>query len=56
MFIFHLWFLDVKYIWFTFKLNLCNYYDVILHKIMWFVFELMNIEFYMKVVQTYETW
>jgi len=27
---------DVKYIWFTFKMNLYNYHDVILHKTMQF--------------------
>ncbi len=33
----YLWYFDVKYVWFTFKLNSCNYHDVILNKIMRFL-------------------
>jgi len=33
----YLWCFDVKYVRFTFKLNLCNYHDVILNKIMRFL-------------------
>jgi hypothetical protein len=38
----------------TFSLNLCNYCDVILNKIMQFLYETMKIEFCTNFVQTYE--
>jgi len=51
---FYLWCLDVKYVQFTFKINPCNYHDLILHKTTWFLYELMNIKFCTKFRQTYE--
>jgi hypothetical protein len=35
-FFFYLWCFDMKYVWFTFILNICNYCDVNLHKTMRF--------------------
>ncbi len=37
MCLFYSWCFDMKYIWFTFLLNLCNYRDVILIKTMKFL-------------------
>jgi hypothetical protein len=37
MFFIYLWRFDVKYVQFSFEPNQCNYHDVILHKIMWFL-------------------
>jgi hypothetical protein len=43
MCIFSLWCFDVKYIQYTFYLNLCNYHDVILHYFYFFCILDMNI-------------
>jgi hypothetical protein len=51
---FYLWFVDVKYLQFTFKLNMCDYRDVILLKTMWFLYKPMNTKICTKFAQTYE--
>jgi len=37
MCLFYLWCFNVKYVWFTFELNLCNYHDAILNIVMQFL-------------------
>jgi hypothetical protein len=52
----YVWCLDVKYVWFAFWLNPCNYHDVILHKSMWFLYKPMETRFCIEFLWTYGAW